>query len=95
MTGDDAFKALAERLHQDVMIDIDRYEDLAATILSSVHERDRMALREQLATALDQLSPAELKGKLNRATSDWRFTTKGADQFLRAVLGLLQPTSEP
>jgi hypothetical protein len=47
--------------------------------------QERAALRAYLSTALDRLSPSELKGELNRANENWRFSSKGTVELLRAA----------
>ena len=78
--------ALGQYLHQDIDIGASSEPDLARNVIALMSKGEQAALRTYLASALDRFSPSELKGKLNRATIDWRFTSKGADKFLRAAL---------
>ena len=46
---------------------------------------ERQDIRAYLARALEEYSPSELKGQLNRVSENWRFETKGAAQFLQTL----------
>jgi hypothetical protein len=89
MASDDALKDMGRYLHQDIDYGAKNPADLARNVIALMSGAERTALRKYLATALDRLSPSELKGKLNRATTDWGFSSKGADEFLRAAFNQL------
>lgn len=93
MASDDALKDLGRYLHQDIDYGAKTPADLARNVIALMSGAERTALREYLATALDRLSPSELKGKLSRATTDWGFSSKGADEFLRAAFNQLETKS--
>lgn len=89
MSNEDALMALGQYLHQDAATDASSEADLARNVIALMSKSERAALMTYLASALDRFSPSELKGKLNRATTDLRFTSKGADAFLRAAFSQL------
>ena len=95
MANEDALLALGQYLHQDIDIGAKGEAELAQNVLALMSATERKALREYLANTLDQSSASELKGKLNRTTSEWGFSSKGADAFLRAVLSQLEAESSP
>lgn len=90
MANEDALMPLGEYLHQDIDIGAKNEAELARDVIALMSAVERKALREYLSSILNRLSPSELKGRLNRATSDWGFSSKGADAFLRAALSQLE-----
>ena len=58
--------------------------ELADQLLSYLTPTEQDAFREWLAEAVKKLTPAEMKGLLNRANSDIRFSSKSAHQLFRA-----------
>jgi hypothetical protein len=93
MANEDALLAVGRYLHQDIDIGARGEPELARNVLALMSAAERTALRKYLAIALDRLSASELKGKLNRATTDWGFSSKGADAFLRAAFSQLETES--
>ncbi len=77
--------AFARGLHQDVLIGLSNEYDLARALLSGLTPTEKEALRGWLPTALQTLTPAEFKGMLNRASTDIRFSSKGAHGLLRVA----------
>ena len=90
MAKDNPLAAYGRHLHQDAGQDAHNPAELAANALASMQPEERRSLRAYLAIALEQLSASELKGELNRANENWRFTSKGAEQFLRSTLEQLE-----
>lgn len=90
MANEDALMAVGQYLHQDIDIGAKSPADLARYVISLMSAAERAALRDYLASALDRLSASELKGRLNRATIDWGFSSRGADAFLRAAFNQLE-----
>lgn len=93
MASDDALKDMGQYLHQDIDYGAKTPADLARNVIALMSATERAALREYLADALDRLSPSELKGKLNRTTTDWGFSSTGAEEFLRAAFSQLETKS--
>ena len=93
MANEDVLLAVGRYLHQDIDIGAKDEIELARNVLALMSAAERTALRKYLATTLGRLSASELKGKLNRATTDRRFSSKGADAFLRAVFSQLEAES--
>ena len=77
--------AFARGLHQDVLIALSSEHDLARELLSRLTPEETEAFRNWLPVALGALTPAELKGMLKRASTDIRFSSKGAQGLLRAA----------
>ena len=77
--------AFARGLHQDVMIDLSGLGDLAKALLSGLSPAEKQAFRDWLSKALRTLTPAEMKGMLNRANTSIGFSSKAAYQLLRAA----------
>lgn len=90
MVGHGPLAVIGRRLHQDVLDEAAAPTDLARTVVASMSLDEREALRKWLEAAIDRCTPAELKGHLNRATSELRFGTKGAHTFLSSVLQQLR-----
>lgn len=67
------------------MVGLGGVEDLAAVLLSGLSAEETRAFRPWLATALATLTPAEMKGMLNRANDSIFFSSKGAHALLRAA----------
>ena len=80
-----ALTALGQYLHQDIDADARNTGELVANAVGMMTDQERDALREYLSSALGRYSPSELKGQLNRANENWRFTSKGAAHFLQTV----------
>lgn len=78
-------EAFARGLHQDALTGLSGYDDLARSLLSQLSEPEREAFRNWLPRALQTLSPSEMKGLLNRANTDLRFSSNAADRLLRAA----------
>jgi hypothetical protein len=78
-------QAFARGLHQDCLVECDDLASLAGELLSYLTSEERAALRNWLAETLQTLTPSEMKGLLNRATTDVRFSSKGAYRLLRAT----------
>jgi hypothetical protein len=93
MANEDPLLALGQHLHQDIDIGAKTETELARNVITLMSPAERTALRKYLSSALDQLSSSELKGKLNRATTDCHFSSKGADTFLRAAFSQLDAES--
>ena len=93
MANEEALSALGQYLHQDIDIGAKTEFELARNVITLMSPAERTALNTYLSTALNRFSASELKGKLNRATADWRFSSKGADTFLRAVFSQLNDKS--
>lgn len=85
MHGPKSLVAFARGLHQDVMIGLSSEHDLARVLLSGLTPAEREDFRAWLPSALEKLTPAEMKGLLNRANTDIRFSAKGAYGLLRAA----------
>jgi hypothetical protein len=85
MSKESVLAVFGQYLHQDVDLDGRNPTELVRNALNMMQSRERDDLRFYLASVLERSSPAELKGLLNRANENWRFTSKGADQFLRTV----------
>lgn len=62
---------------------------LAAVAVRGVPPEQHLELLTFLRSTLERLTPAELKGLLNRASPDLRFAPKGAEAFLAAVIAAL------
>lgn len=93
MANEDGLSALGQYLHQDITVGAKGEADVARNVLALMSATERKALHKYLANRLDQSSAPELKGELNRATSGWGFSSKGAAAFLRAVFSLLEAES--
>lgn len=63
---------------------------LAAAAIRSVPAEQHAELLAFLRSTLESSTPAELKGLLNRASPDLRFTSQGAAALLAAVVTALQ-----
>ena len=87
---ENALLAVGRSLHQDIDIGAKDETELARNVLALMSPAERTALREYLAITLPHSSASELKGKLNRITTNWRFSSKGAAVFLRSALSLLE-----
>ena len=85
MSKEAALAALGRCLHQDIDSDASNPTELAANALRMMTPQERQDLRVYLSIALERCSPSELKGQLNRANENWRFTSKGAARFLHTV----------
>lgn len=85
MGKESVLAVFGQYLHQDMDLDGRNPTELVRNALNMMQSRERDDLRFYLASVLERSSPAELKGLLNRANENWRFTSKGADQFLRTV----------
>ena len=77
--------AFARGLHQDVLVESGDATSLAQNLLSYLTSAERDAFRYWLADALQKLTPAEMKGLLNGASSDLRFSSEGAHRLFRAA----------
>jgi len=86
------FGQLCRGLHQDALLEADDPPKLAAVAVRGVPPEQRPVLLAYLQSTLASSTPAELKGLLNRASPNMRFTPKGAVAFLAAVFDAL--TSE-
>jgi len=93
MANEDALLAVGRYLHQDIDIGAKDETELARNVLALMSAAERTALRKYLAATLGRLSASELKGKLNRTATDWRFSSKGADAFLTAIFSQLEAES--
>jgi hypothetical protein len=87
--GKESLAALGRYLHQDIDLDAGNLVELVSNALHMMQPKERDDLRVYLKSVLERCSPSELKGLLNRANGNWRFTSSGADQFLRTVAGQL------
>ena len=85
MGQENPLAAFGRYLHQDVARDASTPSELATTVLAMMRPEERTALRVYLSSALERLTPAELKGELNRADGDWRFSSSGTIELLRAA----------
>ena len=85
MGNHEALIPLGRALHQDVDLVADSPKDLALHLLQSMQPEERERLRLYLEYALDRYSPSELKGHLNRVSSELTFTSKGAARFLHVL----------
>lgn len=65
------------------MVGLGGLEELADELLSNLTTDERAAFREWLVEALKALTPAELKGLLNRASPFIGFSSNGAHRLLR------------
>jgi hypothetical protein len=90
MAKEDALIPLGEYLHQDIDLGAENEVGLARNVLAFLSAAELKALWDYLSSALDELAPSELKGRLNRVTPDWGFSSKGADAFLRAIFAQLE-----
>jgi hypothetical protein len=93
MANEDALMAVGQYLHQDIDIGAKGPADLARNVIALMSAAERVALHKYLASALNLLPPSELKGKLNQVTTDWGFSSKGADAFLKAAFSQLEAES--
>jgi len=66
------------------------WRELASRALEFMSPEQRDALRYYLRRALDRLTASELKGRLNRAVMEYRFSSKSAEAFLRATFDQLE-----
>lgn len=83
-------RSFARGLHQDCMVGLSGLEELADELLANLSVAERAALREWLCEALQALTPAELKGLLNRASPSIGFSSNGAHQLLRITADRLR-----
>lgn len=90
MAKNDALLAMGLCLHQDIHLGASNEVELAQNVIALLSPSERAALHQYLAGALERLTPSELKGELNRATPDWRFSSKSADAFLRVMFKQLE-----
>ena len=93
MAKDNPLAAYGRCLHQDAGLEAHSPGELAANALALMMPEERRSLQAYLTTALGQLSASELKGALNRANENWRFTSREADQLLRTTLEQLNRAS--
>lgn len=87
MKAPPGFAQLCQGLHQDGLELANGSPDrLAADCTGFVWPEHRADLRAFLAAALEELSPAELKGQINRQKPDVRFKSDAAKAFFEHVL---------
>lgn len=86
----DAFRDLCSGLHQDALhFAKGSVEQLAADCIKFVPVGKHAELRAYLERLLAKLTPAELKGVMNRMKTDVAFHRHGSEAFLKAVLNAL------
>ena len=90
MAKDDALMTMGHYMHQDVAYGAKSPADFARNIIALMPTAERLELRNYLMDALERYSPSELKGKMNRATKSWGFSSKAAAEFLREVCSQLE-----
>lgn len=83
------FGQLRRGLHQDALLLADDPAELAAVAVRGVPPEQQPVLLAYQRSTLASSTPAELKGLLNRASPDMRFTPKSAVAFLAAVVAAL------
>jgi hypothetical protein len=79
----EAFRQFARHTHQDIHLEVSNLDELARFMLAGLDAGQRPGLRRYLDHLLATLTPAEMKGVLNRASTDLRFDTKAAAELLR------------
>lgn len=90
MQQPEAFRAFARHTHQDIGLEVANLDELARFMLAGLDAGQRRDLRRYLDHLLATLTPAEIKGVLNRAGTDLRFNPKAAVALLRLATGRLQ-----
>ena len=87
MRSPSGFHSLTAGLHQDAIVFAEgSAAKLASNCLEFVRDQQKDELRLFLSKVLEEKTPAELKGILNREKRDIGFGSKGAKAFLCAVL---------
>ena len=72
-------------MHQDIGLEAGSLEELARLLVSSLRPEQRRELRPYIDHLTQSLTPAEMKGVLNRASRAVRFSPKAAEQLLAAA----------
>lgn len=90
MQQPEAFRAFARHTHQDIHLEASNLDELARFMLSGLAPEQRRDLRRYLDHLHATLTPAEMKGVLNRASTDLRFDTNAAAELLRRTADLLE-----
>jgi hypothetical protein len=85
-----SFAQLCRGLHQDAVLEADDLAKLVALAARGVPPDQHAELSDFLRSTLERSTAAELKGLLNRASPDVHFTSRGAADFLAAVVTALQ-----
>jgi hypothetical protein len=85
MGKDEPLNAYGTYFYQGIADSVADVGELASRALEFMSLQQRDALRLYLRDALDRLTPSELKGKLNRAITEFGFNSKSAVAFLRAT----------
>jgi hypothetical protein len=83
------FVMLCEGLHQDARFDAHDVGALAVNCIAHVDRQLRSELVIFIGAALQERTPAELKGLLNRQKTSQRFSSKAAHAWFVAVLSEL------
>jgi hypothetical protein len=84
-----AFSAFGASLHQDADIDVGSLDELAARCVRGIPRADRAAVRVYIEAALAELTAAEIKGVLSRASPDLMFDSRSARALFAAAARLL------
>ena len=79
-----AFRELCALIHQDVLLEFNSVEELVLSLLSQSSAK-RAELLQYVDDALERLTPAEMKGVMNRCSHDIGFSSKGAKEFFVAL----------
>ena len=80
-----AFRLLGRLMHQDIGLEVSSVDDMARLLVSSLSPENRRALRPYIDHLARSLTPAEMKGALNRVSPSIRFNSKAAAFFITAV----------
>ena len=81
----EAFRQFARGVHDDIGLEAETVADLARILLSGLTAEQRRDLRIYISHLTATLTPAEMKGVLNRVIADVKFSTKGSVELLRAA----------
>ncbi|CAA9366404.1 MAG: hypothetical protein AVDCRST_MAG68-4886 [uncultured Gemmatimonadetes bacterium] len=85
MQQPEAFRRFGRGIHQEIVLEAATVEEIVRLLLSGLTAAERGELRAYISHLTATLTPAEIKGVLNRATFDAKFSTKGAAALLRAA----------
>jgi len=81
----EAFRRFLRGFHDDIGLEAATTEELARLLMSGLTADQKRDLCGYISRLTARLTPAEIKGVVNRAAFDVKFSTKGANELLRAA----------